>query len=132
MDELLRMRMTGGGAATTTGSVQYYALNGNNLIDFYPTPGAADTVTMYYLRLPTTLAQPTDVPEIDEPFASKMLEYGACAEAADYKRDPSEQEYRALFQDWVHQFKAHLNRKEGGVAKQIPVYPGRSAVPFNA
>ena len=28
MDELLRMRMTGGGAATTTGSVQYYALNG--------------------------------------------------------------------------------------------------------
>ena len=128
MEQILMWRMIGGGTDGVTGSVQYYALNGNNLIDFYPTPSAADTITMYYVKLPDAMANANDVPEISEPYASKLLEYGALAEAADFKRDPSEQQYRALYASWMQRFRIHLHRKEGGIAKQFDVYsnyPGR-------
>lgn len=129
LEEIIRMRVGTTSSSISNGTVCYYALSGNSLIDFYPTPASADTVTIYYVKLPTALSQPTDVPEMDEPFASKLLEYGALAEGADFKRDPSEQMYRGLHQDWMRRYKVHLNRKEGGVAKQIPVYPGALRVP---
>jgi len=130
MEQILRWRMSGGSTAST-GSVQYYALNGNDLIDFYPTPAAADTITMYYVKLPQGLANDDDTPEISEPYASKILEYGALAEGADFKRDPSEQQYRALYASWMQRFRQHLRRREGGVAKQFDVYQSGSVAPHD-
>jgi hypothetical protein len=121
LEQILRWRMAGG-SDPVTGSVQYYALSGHDIIDFYPTPGAADTITLYYVKLPGALANDDDVPGISEPYASKLLEYGALAEGADFKRDPSEQSYRAQYASWMQKLKTHLNRKEGGVAKQFDVY----------
>ena len=128
MEQILRWRMFGGSQGST-GSVQYYALSGNDLIDFYPTPATADTITMYYVKLPEAMANATDVPEISEPYASKLLEYGALAEGADFKRDPNEQQYRALYASWMQRFRIHLHRKEGGVAKQFNVYDSFPTVP---
>lgn len=123
MEQILLRRM-GQGSNSDVGSVQFYALNGHNLIDFYPTPASADTITMYYVALPAGLSNDDDVPEISEPYASKILEYGALAEGADFKRDPSEQQYRALYASWMQRFRQHLRRKEGGVAKQFELYNG--------
>lgn len=129
--QILRWRTGQGGANTTSGSVTHYCRRGINLVDFYPTPSSADTLTVYYVERPTSLSQDADTPELPEPYASKVLEYGALAEGADFKMDPREQEYRGLYQDWLRRLQVHLNVAGGGVAKQIPVYGSVSPLAFD-
>lgn len=45
-----------------TAPVTRYALNGANMIMFFPTPLQSDTLTIYYIPRPTALANPTDDP----------------------------------------------------------------------
>ena len=42
--------------------IQMYAFNGANMLMVYPTPLAADTLTVYYVPRPTALANSTDDP----------------------------------------------------------------------
>lgn len=46
----------------TTAPVQMYALNGANMLMVYPTPLAADSITVYYVPRPTALANASDDP----------------------------------------------------------------------
>jgi hypothetical protein len=52
--ELRRMRRAA--SSGTTGPARYYAFRGSNLVLFYPIPGATDTVTIYYVPVPTALS----------------------------------------------------------------------------
>lgn len=129
LDFILRRRQSTAGVAFTNGSVMWYALVGLNDFEVYPTPANADVITIYYVALPTALANNTDVPILPEPYASKLLEYGALAEAADFKSDPQEQEYRALYERWLQKFRAHLTRKQGMQPGQFRVIPDVSTWP---
>ena len=111
LDWILRKRQAGGGASTATGPVTDYALLGINRLEVYPTPSAADTITIYYAGLPTALSANGDTPTIHEPWASKLLEYGALAEAADFLNHPDEPKYRTLYEGWMTRYINHLNRK---------------------
>lgn len=111
IETIMQYRKAAGGASTVTGTVEYYALLGFQDFEVYPTPQAADTITIYYSGLPTALSANTDVPVFPEPYASKCLEYWALAEAADWKSDPTETEYRALAEEWKGRFRAFLNRR---------------------
>lgn len=128
LSQIIRWRQ-GTGGNTSSGSVLYYCRRGLNLIDFYPTPSSADTITVYYVVLPAVLSEDEDVADLQEPWSSKLLEYGALAEAADFKRDPSEGQYRALYADWLRRFQTHMNMSGGGVAKQIPVFNAFDRMP---
>ena len=130
LDYILRRRQASGGVAATS-YMTHYALLGINDFEVYPTPSSADTVTIYYVALPTVLSGNTDVPILQEPFASKVLEYGALCEAADWKGDPSEGEYRQLFQQWMMKLKTNLNRKQGGQPGQFRVFPGYAYPPHD-
>ncbi len=124
LDDILRRRQSSGGVANAVGSTIYrFALLGLSDIEFYPTPQSADVITIYYVAQPTALVNDTDTTILPEPYASKCLEYGAMAEAADFKSDPQEGEYRQLYQLWQQRLKANLNRKVGMQPGQFRVIP---------
>lgn len=130
LDDILTKRRASGGAILG-GYITHYALLGVNDFEVYPTPAGPDTITMWCVMLPTPLAADTDVPIIGEPFASKLLEYGALSEAADWRGDPSESEYRQLYEVWMQKYRAHLTRKMGGQAGQFQLYPDRQFPPHD-
>ncbi|HEX7071473.1 MAG TPA: hypothetical protein VF190_11735 [Rhodothermales bacterium] len=131
LEQILTWQQASGGNAVANGTVEYYALSGLNQIDFYPTPSSADTLTIYYVKQPTALSANEDTTILPEPYASKVLEYGALSEAADYKGDPSEQEYRALYSDWMRRLRAHLTRRMGGQPGQFQFIPSRALPPHD-
>lgn len=131
LDQILTWQQAGGGNAVANGVSRYYSLTGLNRIDFYPTPQAADTLTIWYVKQPTALSGNTDLTILPEPYASKVLEYGALAEAADFKGDPSEQEYRQLFEVWKQRLKAHMTRRASGQPGQFNVFPAKVFPPHD-
>lgn len=111
-------RRQGSTAANAGGYVTHYALQGIDQFTVWPVPLQADTITLYYVSLPTALAADGDIPILHEPW-SKLLFYGACADAGSFKGDPQAQEYAALFEAWLGRFRTHLNRKKGTTTRQF-------------
>lgn len=131
LDYILRRRQASAGTSPNVGYVTHYALVGLNDLELYPTPQSADTLTIYCTKAPTVLSNGTDVPILPEPFASKVLEYGTLAEMADLKGDPSEQEYRGLYEDWKARLRAHLNRRRGAQPGQFQIWNGQVFPPHD-
>lgn len=128
VDTIMSMRQGSGG--TDSGVPSYYALSGIDRYEVFPTPQSSnDKVRFYYVYLPTALAGDTDVPLLQEPFSSYLLEYGALAEAADFLTDPKVADYRQLYEVWMRQFRQHMSRKQGGHVRQLRVAGGSSWVP---
>jgi hypothetical protein len=114
LDEILWRRKSSGGGVITQGTCTHYAFSSPNFIDVWPTPGSADTLLVYYVAYPTALSAGTDVPQMDEPYASKLIEFGALIDAADYIKDiMASFNYPQQFQDWMMRFRQHLSRKAG-------------------
>lgn len=101
--------------------VTHYAVLGIDQIVVWPTPQTTDTLTVWYVTLPTALSADADVPIIHEPYGSKLLFYGAAADAGSFKGDPQGQEYAALFEQWLGRYRTHLNRKKGTSTRQFRV-----------
>lgn len=131
LDDILTKRQSSGGTTVANGSVTHYALLGLTEIEFYPTPASADTITIYYVALPTALSADTDVPIIQEPYASSILSDGACALAADFKSDPQQQTYEQMYELGKRKFRAHLTRRQGGQPGQFRVVPDLPYLPHD-
>lgn len=122
--DLIELRRQGTTASSSP--VSHFALAGSDLILFYPTPAAADTLTMYYVPKPTALSGSADDPSsaslggIRTEF-HKAIEYYALAEAADYDDDQSSAQgarYREWYQAELGKVRKQLNRL--GRYKQPP------------
>lgn len=122
--DILRLRGDNGGVTGSRGTPTRYVVY-QSYIDFWPNAVGGEIFNVYAIKLPTALSANGDLPIIDEPYASKLLEYGALAEGADFLRDPQEQAYRQLFQYWMEKFRAHINRRRGGHTNQLNM-AGRS------
>lgn len=132
LDYILRRRQASGGVGAALGYVTHYAVLGSTDIEVYPTPQSADTITIYYVGLPTALSGNTDLPSaLQEPYASKVLEYGALAEGGDFKGDPMTDEYRAMFQLWLSKLKTQITRKAGSQPGQFRVFPDHMFPPHD-
>lgn len=85
---VIRMRLS----STTSSPCRYYALLGNNLLTFYPTPSANDTLTVFYVPRPTAMSSGSDDPS-STTFGGIPSEYHPAVEcyamwkAAAYKKD---------------------------------------------
>lgn len=113
LEKLLALRATGAAAATPT----HYTL-AQSTVEFFPAAVGGETVQFWFSKLPTALSANGDTPVIDEPFASKLLEYGALVEALDYMKDfISSYTIRQVYNEWMGQFRDHLARREGAGRK---------------
>jgi len=118
LDELLTRRQSGGDAPLAAQST-HYALLGISDFELWPTPAAADAILTWYVQFPTPLAANGDVPVLEEPYASKLLEYGALVDAGDFNGDPSTSNWQADFDTWMGRYTAHLDRKQGIIPGQF-------------
>src|SRR5262249_6365538 len=95
----------------------HYAFTG--VFDVWPTPAAADTITVWYVPFPTPLAANTDVPAIDEPYASKLLEFGALVDAGDFKGDPSTSQWQPDYAPGMARYQQQLDIQQGEMPGQF-------------
>jgi hypothetical protein len=118
-DDILQRQANGGITQSVGQYPTRYAYVGINDFEVWPTPAAADVITIRAVAFPTVLSGNTDLPVIDEPHASKVLEYGALAEAGDFKGDPATQEWQQNFSDWMGRYLNHLGQKRGDIPVQF-------------
>jgi hypothetical protein len=117
--------------STTNSPSLYYAVAGGNLFMVYPTPSAADVITLYYVPRPVTLSTAGASPDEIPVEFHKAVEFYALAEGADYDDDQTSaqgQRYRELYDMWVFKARKSLNRKGNVRLPKImvgPAYPGR-------
>lgn len=120
LDEILNRRRAAGGVQGSR--VTHYALLGLTDLEVWPTPQNADVITCWYVSAPTPLSGDTDTTVLPEPFASKVLEFGALAEAADFKGDPAGPQWAGEYQQWLQKLKTHITRKQGSQPGQFRVW----------
>lgn len=131
IEQILEWSASNGATQTSNGSVTYYAVFGITDIQFYPTPAAADVVTVYFVKLPTALSGDSDVPALGEPYASNCLVEGACFEAALFIKDPDAQLYKLRYDDAVKKLRGHLRRREGSMTRQFRDTRGGPGIPHD-
>lgn len=119
LDEILRFRQAGGDTQTAGTTAAYYTLLGSTDLELWPTPAAADVITVYYVAYPTALSANGDLPVIEEPYASNLLVYGAAAQAGDFKGDPSTVDWENQFADWMSRYMQYLDAKRGVIPGQF-------------
>lgn len=99
-----------------------YALAGQNQLEIWPDPSAGTTLTFWYVYLPDELVADDDVPVIKVPYGSRLLEYGALVQGAEFKQDLLMMgQWQALYSYWASEFQTWLNRREGEAALQFRV-----------
>lgn len=108
MDRLLALRAGNATAATPA----FYTVT-QSTVEFFPTAVGGETLQWWYSKLPTALSAATDTPAIDEPYATRLLEYGALAIAAEIVKDSADAEYKQLYQQWLQRFVQHLELRQG-------------------
>lgn len=119
LKDMLRLRVAAGGTVPYTGQPIRYTLSGSDRLDLYPTPATTgDTITFYYSYLPTALSANGDLQPFGEPW-SKLVEYGALAEAGDFLGDPNTDNWRQSYEQWKARYKAHLNRRKGTQERRL-------------
>lgn len=109
LDQVLRYRQFN----TAVGPPRIYALAGQNQLEVWPAARSTDVLTFWYSYLPDELVADGDVSDLPEPFGSKLLEYGALAQGAEYMKDPLLGEFQGMFQSWMAKFQRFQNRRQG-------------------
>jgi hypothetical protein len=129
MEEILRQRAYSGGVTMTTGAPSKYCYSSPSSIQIWPNPSGSEVLTFYGTGLPTALISGTDPPVIPEPYASKLLEYGALVNAAEFKRDMEMLTiWQGMYMDWLSRFRGFTNTRVGDKVQSFTVV-GSSAWP---
>ena len=117
-EQILRLRQ---GQPLTSDRIQYYALNGSDMLMLYPTPSTADTLEIYYVPRPTALSLTAHDPS-NETYGGvpteyhKAIEFYALWQAADYDDDTSSQigeYYRSMYEQWLVRIRMAARHKGG-------------------
>lgn len=121
LSRLQELRYTGAVVASGDSATRY-ALVGAQQLELWPVPQSADILRVYYVYLPTPLSANGDFPVFPEPYGSKVLEYGALAEAAEFLEDPGENNFRQMSLYWQRKLRQHKNRiASGGATWQLQI-----------
>lgn len=103
LTSMLEKRRTGQPSGSP---VQFFCVNGGNLLLFYPTIGASDTLTVYFVPVPTALANPGDDPSNNTyggipQILHRAIFYFACRELASYDDDQTSGQGQR-YTDWYN------------------------------
>lgn len=132
--ELIDMRLRGSNAQSSP--ALYYAVEGSHLFMVYPTPAAADTVTLYYVPRPTAMSSgahdPSNTTYGGVPAEMhKAIEYYALWQGADYQNDETSgqgERYRQMFDAEIKKQRRWVNSK-GNVRLPRAVVGRRRPIP---
>ena len=131
LDDILFRRKASGGGVVSQGTATFYAFSAPSFVDLWPTPGQADTLLIYYVAFPPVLSAAGDLPQIDEPYASELLELGALIDASDYIKDiMAGYIYPQQFQDAMYRLRQHLSRMQGTQSLVFRI-PGGDSFPHD-
>jgi hypothetical protein len=120
-EELLRKRAFSSGD-NPINSVPTHFARRYDKIEFWPDAAGGETLTFYGDLLPTALSADADEPIIPEPYR-KAIEYGACEQTAEFKRDQEAlQFFAAKYANWQQKLVAFINRRDGAMAQQLAVH----------
>lgn len=142
-EDILRFRT---GTPATGATVRYYALNGHDLLMVYPTPSAADTLTIYYVPRPTALSSTSSTAHdpSSETYGGipseyhKAIELYALAQAAeftDHKPSQYGARYKAEYEGKLLEIRRAMRHKGGRslgpaiVGKRRPLVGDNSQYP---
>jgi hypothetical protein len=104
-----------------TTPTRLYATAGSDLLMVYPTPSAADTISLLYVPYPTTLSSSSDTPSEIPPEWHKLVVFYALSRAADYDDDASSQmgeSYLQRYERGIVEMRRQINR--GGSYRLAP------------
>jgi hypothetical protein len=130
-EEIERLR-SAASTVSTTYPAAAYAVIGANVLKVYPTPGAADTITIFYVPRPTAMSDVADDPS-SEDFGGIPAEYHKAVvlyaewKAADYRDDQSSaqgERYRQTYEDEVKRIRKYVTLHGGRLGKAV-VHPSR-------
>lgn len=111
-------------------SIPLYAVAGQDRIEIWPEPSTGQSLKFWYSYLPDELSADADEPALQEPFGSKLLEYGALVEGARFKKDPLIQDYENQYAVWLSRFQAWLNRRQGASSQAFEVWTTSDVGPY--
>lgn len=124
-DEILEFRV--GTQFQGSPPVRWYAVQGFNLLMVYPTPIAADVLTLYYVPRPATLAATGDLPSLIPAEWQKAIEYYACWQAGKYINDSASQNGQTFMQLYEAELiRMNKARQFMGGRKLSPAVVGRN------
>lgn len=125
-DKLLMLQVT-----ASSGPPTFYTLR-KGTVNFWPAAAGGEVLTYYGATLPDAMSANSDVSGLPEPYATKLLVYGACIEAADFKNDMRLYfYYQNAYAAWKASFQAYLNTRMTQAARAFPVY-GPDGRPFSS
>jgi hypothetical protein len=107
------------GDTPVTGPYPYrYAVDGANLLLLYPTPSAAETLTLYYVPKPTEMSSGANDPSTSTyggiPVENHdLIELWACYKMARYDDAVKRQEYLDDFRQGTKEMRAETYRRGG-------------------
>jgi len=132
MDMILDKRAWASGGTVTQGAPQMYAYKSgpSPAIEFWPPAAGGETLTFYGFRLPPVLDLDGDTCKIPEPYGSNILEFGADAQAAEFKMNfVMLSTYQTESQYWMQRFRGFQNNRAGNLTQQFRVIRAYPAVP---
>lgn len=113
LDEIMRRRYVAGGASQARGFTSHYALVLPDRLELWPTPATNDTLLVYYVVAPTVMSADGDYPDLPEPYATYLLEYGARVEGAKFLGLDPQLDQRD-YELWLGKLRQFLHRLRGG------------------
>ena len=123
--ELLELRRT----QASDDVPRRYATMGSNLLLVYPTPAAADTMTIYFTPRPAALSASGDIPsEIPAEF-HPAVEYYALSRLASMRDDQTSAQgarYAEEYEKWVQRCRRAMSKMGG--SRLAPARVGRRRV----
>ena len=131
LEDLLQMRR-GYANVSVTGWNSYYAFSAQDLMSFWPTPAATDTVTVYYVPRPTAMSVSSDQPSDVPAEWQHLIEFYALWRTADLDDDSTSQQgerYRAYYTQGVREMRRDL-AFHGRHKLNRSVIPGQTGARF--
>jgi|SRR5215471_14235830 len=131
MDVLQGKRAWSGGTITQTAPQMYAYQSGQNpSIEFWPTASGGETFTFFGVRLPPPMSGDTDVPIIPDPYATNILVYGGCCNAAEFKQNfIMLSTYQQDYEFWIQKLRGFQNNRPGNRTQQFNIENAHRPVP---
>ena len=116
--EILDLRLANG---ASSGVLRYYALRGLDQLMFWPTPNAADSITLYYTPRATPLAAESDTPSALPEEFHDLLSVRAISRLIRQQNHDRAMQYEKTYQNGLADLRRWRNQREGSSGRRAVV-----------